>query len=54
MIVGGDSVAHEVQVTVGAHDARRTQITTGLHGGETVIIEGNYGLPDKTKVTVAQ
>jgi RND family efflux transporter MFP subunit len=54
MVVGADSVAHEVQVTVGAHDAQRTQITSGLHGGETVVVEGNYGLPDKTKVTVAQ
>jgi HlyD family secretion protein len=54
MIVDGQSVAHEVHVTVGAHDAQRTQITSGLHGGETVVTEGNYGLPDKTKVSVAQ
>jgi RND family efflux transporter MFP subunit len=54
MIVDGQSIAHEVQVTVGAHDAQRTQITSGLHGGETVVVEGNYGLPDKTKVTIAQ
>ncbi len=54
MVVDGQSIAHETQVTVGAHDARRTQIVSGLHGGETVVIEGNYGLPDKTKVTVAQ
>lgn len=54
MIVDGQSVAHEVHVTVGAHDAQRTQITSGLHGGETVVIEGNYGLPDKTKVSIAQ
>jgi RND family efflux transporter MFP subunit len=54
MVVDGQSVAHEVQVTVGSHDAQRTQITSGLHGGETVVVEGNYGLPDKTKVTVTQ
>lgn len=54
MVVDGQSVAHEVQVTVGTHDAQRTQITSGLHGGETVVVEGNYGLPDKTKVTIAQ
>lgn len=54
MVVGADSVAHEVQVTVGSHDARRTRIASGLHGGETVVVEGNYGLPDKTKVTIAQ
>jgi cobalt-zinc-cadmium efflux system membrane fusion protein len=51
MVVDAQSVAREVHVTVGAHDSHRTQITSGLHGGETVIVEGNYGLPDKTKVT---
>ena len=54
MIVDAQSVAHEVRVTVGAHDSRRTQITSGLRGGETVVVEGNYGLPDRTRVTVAQ
>jgi RND family efflux transporter MFP subunit len=54
MVVDAQSVAHEVQVTIGAHDRQRTQITSGLHGGETVVTEGNYGLPDKMKVTVAQ
>lgn len=54
MVVDGQSVANEVHVTIGAHDRQRTQIVSGLHGGETVVIEGNYGLPDKTKVTVAQ
>lgn len=54
MIVDAQSIAHEVHVTVGAHDSQRTQITSGLHGGETVVVEGNYGLPDKTKVAIAQ
>lgn len=54
MIVDAQSIAHEAHVTVGAHDSRRTQITSGLRGGETVVVEGNYGLPDKTKVTVTQ
>lgn len=54
MVVDAQSIAHEVQVTIGAHDNQRTQITSGLHGGETVVVEGNYGLPDKTKVTIAQ
>jgi RND family efflux transporter MFP subunit len=50
MVVDAKSVAHEVKVTTGAHTRQRTQITSGLHGGETVVIEGNYGLPDGTKV----
>jgi RND family efflux transporter MFP subunit len=50
MVVDEKSVAHEVKVTTGAHTRDRTQITSGLHGGETVVIEGNYGLPDGTTV----
>jgi HlyD family secretion protein len=50
MVVDAQSIAHEVKVTIGAHSRERTQITSGLRGGETVVIEGNYGLPDGTKV----
>jgi len=50
MVVDAQSIAHEVKVTTGAHSRERTQITSGLRGGETVVIEGNYGLPDGTKV----
>lgn len=50
MVVDAKSVAHETKVTTGAHTRDRTQITSGLHGGETVVIEGNYGLPDGTRV----
>jgi len=50
MVVDAQSIAHEVKVTTGAHSRERTQITSGLRGGETVVIEGNYGLADGTKV----
>jgi len=50
MVVDAKSVAHEAKVTTGAHSRERTQITSGLRGGESVVIEGNYGLPDGTKV----
>jgi HlyD family secretion protein len=50
MVVDAQSVAHEVKVTTGAHSRERTQITSGLRGGETIVVEGNYGLPDGTKV----
>jgi multidrug efflux pump subunit AcrA (membrane-fusion protein) len=53
MVVDAQSVAHEVHVTTGIRSAGRMQILTGLRGGETVVIEGNYGLPDGTKVSVA-
>jgi HlyD family secretion protein len=53
MVVDNKSIAHEVHVTIGVRSSGRTQITSGLKGGETVVIEGNYGLPDGTKVTIA-
>ena len=52
MVVDDKSVAHEVKVTTGIRSAGRTQITSGLAGGETVVTEGNYGLPDGTKVAL--
>jgi hypothetical protein len=40
-------------VKVGVRQADKTQILEGLGGGETVVTEGNYSLPDGTKVEVA-
>jgi len=53
MVVADKSIAHEVHVTIGVRSSGRVQITSGLRGGETVVTEGNYGLPDGTKVTIA-
>ena len=53
MVVDDKSVAHEVHVTIGVRSGGRMQILSGLHGGETVVTEGNYGLPDGTKVAVS-
>ena len=50
MVVDDKSIAHEVKVTTGIRSAGKTQITSGLKGGETVVTEGNYGLPDGVKV----
>src|SRR5271166_4441292 len=49
-----DGHAQQVEVEMGIHDGDRVQITKGLGGGETVIVRGSYGLPDKTKVKVAE
>jgi RND family efflux transporter MFP subunit len=54
MVVDDASVAHETKVTVGIRSSALVEITEGLQGGETVVIEGNYSLPDGTKVEVAQ
>jgi hypothetical protein len=53
MVVDEESVAHETKVTVGIRTPEQMEITSGLQGGETVVIEGNYALPDKAKVEVS-
>jgi len=53
MVVDADSIAHETKVTVGIRAKDKMEITSGLKGGETVVIEGNYALPDETKVEIA-
>ncbi len=54
MTVDKDNVAHETKVKVGIKQGDKIQITEGLDGGETVVVEGNYALPDGTKVEVAK
>lgn len=53
MIVDEQNVAHETKVTTGIRTADKIEIVAGLKGGETVVIEGNYALPDGTKVEIA-
>ncbi len=50
MIVDASNVAHETKVTVGVRASDKIEIASGLTGGESVVVEGNYALPDKTKV----
>ena len=50
MVVDAENVAHETRVTVGIRTPDKIEIVEGLKGGETVVIEGNYALPDGTKV----
>ncbi len=54
MTVNDASIAHETKVKVGIKQADKIQIVEGLEGGETVVTEGNYALPDGTKVEVAK
>ena len=54
MVVDAQNVAHETKVTVGIRTADKIEIVEGLQGGETVVIEGNYALPDGTKVEIAK
>jgi multidrug efflux pump subunit AcrA (membrane-fusion protein) len=50
MVVDAQNVAHETKVKIGIRTPDKIEIVEGLQGGETVVIEGNYALPDKTKV----
>ena len=54
MVVDDQSVAHETKVTVGIRTKEKMEISSGLKGGETIVIEGNYALPDEAKVEVSQ
>lgn len=54
MTVDDESVAHETKVKLGIKQGDKIQITEGLEGGETVVTEGNYALPDGTKVEPAE
>jgi multidrug efflux pump subunit AcrA (membrane-fusion protein) len=54
MVVDTANVAHETKVTVGIRTPDKVEITSGLLGAETIVIEGNYALPDGTKVEVAE
>ncbi len=53
-VVDKDSIAHERKVKIGIKHADQVQILEGLAGGETVVVEGNYALPDGTKVEIAK
>lgn len=45
--------AHQVAVATGVRQGDRVQITKGLSGGETVVVNGAYALPDNTEVKIA-
>jgi Cu(I)/Ag(I) efflux system membrane fusion protein len=50
MVVDDQNVAHETKVTIGIRTPDKVEIVEGLKGGETVVVEGNYALPNGTKV----
>jgi len=50
MVVDAENVAHETKVKIGIRTLEKLEIVEGLKGGETVVVEGNYALPDGTKV----
>jgi len=53
MVIGSDGRAHQQTVETGVTAGDQVQITKGLKPGDRVVTTGAYGLPDNTKVTVA-
>jgi multidrug efflux pump subunit AcrA (membrane-fusion protein) len=49
-----DGQALQTEVETGIREGVLVQITKGLSGEEMVIVNGSYGLPDKTKVKIAE
>jgi len=54
MVVDAQNIAHEKKVTVGIRTKDKIEIVAGVADGETVVIEGNFALPDGTKVEVSK
>jgi RND family efflux transporter MFP subunit len=54
MVLGSDEKAHQTSVEPGIRAGDRLQIAKGLSGGEKVIATGAFGLPDNTKVKIAE
>jgi multidrug efflux pump subunit AcrA (membrane-fusion protein) len=52
MVVSADKHAKRTEIEAGESFAGMVQIKQGLKAGETVIVEGGYGLPDGTEVRV--
>jgi multidrug efflux pump subunit AcrA (membrane-fusion protein) len=52
IVENGKAVQKEVET--GIREGNSVQITKGLSGNETVIVNGSYALPDKTKVKIAE
>jgi HlyD family secretion protein len=51
-VVDSQRIAHKREVEIGETSNGRIEIRKGVGAGELVIIEGGYGLPDKTEVTL--
>lgn len=52
MVVDAKRIAHKKEIETGQKIDDNVQIVKGLGAGETVVIEGGYGLPDGTQVQV--
>ena len=54
LVVDNSGVAHKREVETGPAAGGKIQIRSGLREGETVVVEGGYGLADGTQVRIAE
>jgi multidrug efflux pump subunit AcrA (membrane-fusion protein) len=54
MLAGNDGVAHQQAVKLGIRNGDDVQILEGVTANDKVVANGAYGLPDKTKIKVAE
>lgn len=51
-VIDTQRVAHKREIQTGETVNGQVQVASGIRAGELVVIEGGYGLPDKTKVVL--
>jgi len=53
MLAGTDGRAHQQTVKLGIRNSDDVQVLEGVSANDKVVSNGAYGLPDKTKITIA-
>jgi RND family efflux transporter MFP subunit len=54
MVAGADNKAHKQKITTGLSTPKQIEVTAGLKAGDTVIVQGQQGLPDGAAITVSK
>ncbi len=54
MLAGSDHKAHRQKVTIGLATPLEVEIVSGVKAGDTVIVQGQQGLPDGAEITISQ
>ena len=52
LLAGSDDHAHQQIVKTGIRSAESVQIEDGIKEGDSVIVSGGYGVPDKTAIKI--
>ncbi len=54
MVDGGKGTASKKEVETGQVFEGKVQIKSGINAGDSVIVEGGYGLPDGAQIKMAE